>query len=218
MRADMRLLTAIAVIGLCGYSVVHGWRVAHFSVAMASDGSPAKRIAIIMKWTAVPDVASAALRTELREKIDSSDHKAAERRREALWSILSIKPLSSIDWLSLSVMQLVMGQPTGRALNSLKLSMLTGPNEAYVMAERGVFGVSQWERLSPDLKTDVARDLVLALFPRNRIEGDASNKLRAVLFAKSERVRMELKEALLATGVSPERIEQKLKFLSAQPN
>ena len=126
--------------------------------------------------------------------------------------ILSIKPLSSFDWLSLSNMQLAMDQPMEDVLASLKLSMLTGPNEGYVMAERGVFGVSLWESLSPDLKSRVARDLVLALFPRNRIEGEASGKLRAVLSAKPERVRKELREALLTTGLSPEKIEQKLGF------
>ena len=46
-----------------------------------------------------------------------------------------------------------------QVLGSLKLSMLTGPNEGYVMAERGIFGVSLWESLSPDLKRRVINDL-----------------------------------------------------------
>ena len=49
-------------------------------------------------------------------------------------SILSIEPLSSLDWLSLSGMQLVTDQPMEQVLGSLELSMLTGPNEGYVMA------------------------------------------------------------------------------------
>ena len=53
-------------------------------------------------WTAVPDVASAALQAELREEINISDPKAANSRRETFSSILSIKPLSSFGWLSLS--------------------------------------------------------------------------------------------------------------------
>ena len=64
-----------------------------------------------------------------------------------------------------------------QVLGSLELSMLTGPNEGYVMAERGIFGVSLWESLSPDLKRRVAIDLA-------RAEMDQENeKFRAVLSA-----------------------------------
>ena len=157
------------------------------------------------QWTAAPDVASAALQAELREKINTSDPKAANSRREALSSILSIKPLSSVDWLSLSGMQLVTDQPMEQVLESLKLSMLTGPNEGYLMAERGIFGVSLWESLSPDLKRRVAIDLAAG-------EISGNEKIRAVLSAEPERVRNELREALLATGLSPKEIEQRLGF------
>ena len=46
-----------------------------------------------------------------------------------------------------------------QVFGSLELSMVTGPNEGYVLAERGIYGVSLWERLSPDLKRRVAIDL-----------------------------------------------------------
>ena len=93
-------------------------------------------------------------------------------------------------------------------MGSLKLSMLTGPNEGYVMAERGIFGVTFWESLSPDLKSRVAIDLAPAMFPRTSAEALQNGKFRAVLSAKSERVRKELREALLATGFSPKEIEK----------
>ena len=212
MRAAIRLLTAIAMIGICGFSVARGWGIVHFSLAMANIDSSEKRAEIINTWTAVPDVASTALRAELTEKINLSDPKAANSRREALSSILSIKPLSSIDWLSLSGMQLVTDQPMEQVLGSLKLSMLTGPNEGYVMAERGIFGVSIWDSLSPDLKSRVAVDLGPIMFRRTPAEGQIGGKIRAVLSAKPERVRNELREALLATGLSPKEIEQRLGF------
>ena len=185
MRADIRLWTAIALIGICGFSVTRGWGIVHFSLAMANIDSSEKRDEIINTWSSVPEVASAALQAELREKIDISDQKAANSRREALSSILSIKPLSSVDWLSLSGVQLVTDQPMEQVLGSLELSMLTGPNEGYVMAERGIFGVSLWESLSPDLKRRVATDLAAG-------EIIGSEKLRAVLSAQPERVRNEL--------------------------
>ena len=90
---------------------------------------------------------------------------AANRRREVLSAILSIKPLSSMDWLSLSGMQLVTDQPMEQVLGSLKLSMLTGPNEAYVMAKRGIFGVSLWERFVARSQEPCGHDLGPIDFP-----------------------------------------------------
>ena len=126
---------------------------------MANVNSSEKRDEIINTWSFAPEVASAALHAGLTKKIDISDQKAANRRRDVLSSILSIEPLSSLDWLSLSGVQLVTDQPMGQVLGSLELSMLTGRNEGYVMAERGIFGISLWESLSPYLKTRVANDL-----------------------------------------------------------
>ncbi len=202
MRADMRLLTAITLIGFCGFAVARGWDIVHFSLAMRNIDSSEKQAEVINSWTAVPDVASAALRAELRRKIDTSDSNAAERRREALSSMLSIKPLSSVDWLSLSVIQLVTDQPMEKAVESLRLSMVTGPNEGALMANRGTFGLSIWDSLPSDLKTHAATDLMTADF-----EGW---KIGAVLSAEPQRVRNEVRDTLIASGFPPEKIEQRL--------
>jgi hypothetical protein len=50
------------------------------------------------------------------------------------------------------------------------------------------------------------------LFPRTPAEGAVGGKFRAVLSTKSEQVRNELKEALVATGLSPKEIKQQLGF------
>jgi hypothetical protein len=205
MRADIRLWTAIALIGICGFSVTRGWVIVHFSFSMANPDSSEKRDEIINSWSSVPEVASAALQAELREKIDISDQKAANSRREALSSILSIKPLSSVDWLSLSGWQLVTDQPMEQVFGSLELSMVTGPNEGYVKAERGIFGVSLWLRLSADLKRRVATDLAAG-------EIIGNEKLRAALSAQPARVRNELQAAMLGTGLSPNEVERRLGF------
>ena len=99
-----------------------------------------------------------------------------------------------------------------QVLKSLKLSTLTGPNEGYVMGERAVFAFSLWEALSPDLKSRVAIDLAPMIFPRTPAEGAARGKFQAVLATKSEQVRNELRKALIATGLSPKEIEQRLGF------
>jgi len=212
MLTDIRLWTAIWLIGICGFSVVQGWRIVHFSLAMVNIESSEKRSEIVHTWSTVPGLASTALQAELTEQINPSDLIAATRRREVLSTLLSIKPLSSMDWLSLSGMQVVTEQPMKDVVGSLRLSMLTGPNEGYVMTERGVYGVSLWESLSPDLKSRVAVDLAPMLFPRTPAEGAVGGKFRAVLSTKSERVRNELKEALTATGISPKEIKQQLGF------
>ena len=205
MRADIRLWTAIALIGICGFSVTRGWAIVHFSFAMANVDSSEKRDLVINTWSSVPDVASAALQAELREKINISDQKAANNRREALSSILSIKPLSSLDWLSLSGLQLVTDQPMEQVLGSLELSIMTGPNEGYVNVERGIFGVSLWLRLSPDLKRRVANDLTAKEIVGNE-------KFRAVVSAQPARVRNELQDAMLGSGLSPNEVERRLGF------
>ena len=175
----------------------------HFSLAMANVDSSEKRDEIINTWSFAPEVASAALHAGLTKKIDISDQKAANRRRDVLSSILSIEPLSSLDWLSLSGVQLVTDQPMGQVLGSLELSMLAGRNEGYVMAERGIFGISLWESLSPYLKTRVANDLAA---------GEISANVGVVLSSQPERVRNEVRAAVLATGLSPKEVERRLGF------
>lgn len=212
MRASIRLLTAIALIAMSGLSVAQGWRIVHFSLATMNIDSSEKRAEITNTWRAVPGLASIALQANLTDEINPSDMMVAYRRRAILSELLSIRPLSSVDWFSLSGMQLVTNQSMEDVLASLKLSMLTGPNEGYVMTKRGVFGVSLWESLSPDLKSRVAYDLGPTLFPNSPAEGAEGGKLRAALSAKPEHVRKEIREALLATGLSPKEIEQRLGF------
>jgi hypothetical protein len=212
MRIDIRFWTAIVMMGVCAFSVARGWSIVHFSLAVENIDSLNNRAEIAHAWSAVPGVASTALETELRDKIDLSDLKAANRRREGLSALLSIKPLSSFGWLSLSGMQFVTDQPMEQVLESLTLSVLTGPNEGYVMAERGIFAVSLWESLSPDLKSRAAMDLAPMFSPRTPEEGAESGKIRAILATKSEGLRNDLRKALLATGRSPKEIEQRLGF------
>lgn len=208
MRESTRLATAIVLLGICGFSVAQGWTIIQFSVETMNGNSPEKRTEIAQTWGRTPGLASKALRTVLADKIDIANQKAANEQREALAAILSIKPLSSRDWLSLSGVQLVTDQPMDDVLESLKLSTLTGPNEGYVMVERGIYGVSLWESLSPDLKSRVANDLLPVLMPRTPAEGAEAGKLRALVSAQPQRVRRELREALLATGLSPNEIER----------
>jgi hypothetical protein len=172
---------------------------------MENIDSLEKRAAIIKTWGSAPNVASEALQAELTQKFNISDSKAANSRREALGSMLSIEPLSTVNWLSLSEIQLVTDQPMEQVFESLELSMLSGPHEGYVVAERGIFGVSLWERLSPNLKGRVTQDLA---------EGEivGNEKFQAVVSAQPARVRNEIRAAMLAAGLSPKEAERRLGF------
>jgi len=205
MRAGIRLLTAIALIAICGLSVAQGWSIVHFSLDMKSIDSAEKRAEIINAWGSAPNVASEALQAELKQKFNNSDSQTANNRLELLTSILSIEPLSAVNWLSLSGVQLIADRPMEQVFESLELSMLSGPNEGYVMAERGIFGVSLWERLSPYLKGRVTLDLA---------EGEivGNERFRAVVSAQPERVKNELRAAMLAAGLSPKEVERRLGF------
>ena len=191
------------MIGFCAFAVVRGLSIVHFSFAMANISSSENRAEMIHAWTTVPGVASAALQSQLKEKIDHL--KAVNSRREALAAVLSIRPLSSMDWLLLSGVQLVTDQPMDQVFGSLVLSVMTGPNEGYVMAERGMFGVSLWEDLPPDLKRHVIIDLAAG-------EAPEYGRFQAALSTKSVEVRNELRTAILATGVSPKELERRLGF------
>src|SRR6516164_991739 len=187
MRGDLRLLTAVVLIGICGLSVARGLGIGHFSLATASIDSPERRADIVNRFSSAPDVASRALQVDLANPIDPSDQKGANRRRQTLTALVSTKPMSSYDWLLLSGLQFVTDQPMEQVFDSLELSMLTGPNEAYVMGERAVFALSLWERLPSDLKSHVARDVAgMMMFSRTPEEGAEVGKLQAVLARQPE--------------------------------
>ena len=208
MRADIRSWTAIVVIGICGFAVARGSSVAHFSLAMAHVDSAATRSAIAKSWGAAADVASTALQADVDYQINPSDQKATEHRRQILSALALIEPLSSSNWLSLSGLQLITDQPMDQVFDSLELSMLTGPNEGDVAAERGVFAVSLWERLPADLKNRAVLDVATMTFAG----GEAVGKFRAALATQPDWVRNELRDALVASGDRPQDIEKRLGF------
>ena len=207
MRIGLRLWTAIAMIGLCGFAAASGWHIVHFSLARMGIVSPKKR-ADARAWTSVPGIASTAWQVEMMDQINPSDLTAANERREALSAFLSVAPLSSYHWLLLSGMEFATAQRMDDVLDALTLSALTGPNEGYVMSERGIFGVSVWEDLPADLKNRTALDLAPIIFPRTPAEAPQAAKLGTVLATASGSVRSELRNALLATGLAAKDIQR----------
>jgi hypothetical protein len=202
-RITIRLLTAIALIVISGVAVAQGWGIVRFFLASTNIVSSEKRARIGDASRATSGITLTALKDELADETGRSDIIAPYHRHELLSALLSIEPLSSMDWLSLSRAELMTHQPMEDVFGSLELSILTGPNEEYVMAERGIYGVSLWQRLPLDLKRRVAADLTLDEYPD-------IVKIRAFVSAQPEQVRAELREALIASGLSLEEVEKRV--------
>jgi hypothetical protein len=201
-RVTIRLLTAIALIVISGFAAAQGWGIVRFFLASTDIVSSEKRARIADAWRATSGVTSTVLKDGLADETNRSDIIAPYHRRELLAAILSIEPLSSMDWLALSKAELMTHQSMEDVFGSLELSMLTGPNEEYVMVERGMYGVSLWQRLPPDLKRRIAADLTLDEHPDIL-------KIRAFVSAQPEQVRSELREALITGGLSPQEVEKR---------
>ena len=202
IRTTIRLLTATVVIVMSGIAVAQGWEIVRFFVASMHIVSSEKRAVFADTLRARSGIISTALLDDLDDEASRSDVIAAYRQRELLAAILSIKPMSSMHWLSRSRMELMTHQSMDDVFGSLELSMLTGPNEGYVMEDRRFFGVSLWDRLPPDLKRRVTNDVAAEIHD--------SFKFRVFASTQPEQVRNELREALGATGLSPKEIETRL--------
>jgi hypothetical protein len=78
---------------------------------------------------------------------------------------------------------------------ALELSVLTGANEGYMVSQRGMFGIWQWETLSQKNRTRTVVDLVA-----RRLSEQNAAWMRKTLSEKSEQVRQAIRLALQAQG------------------
>ena len=140
---NIRLLTALAVVGICGWPVWQGVDVIRYEMAgtNAEDTHP---------WVAVSGLASAAREYAMTSVDDSSDDKTIRKRRDELAEMLAIRPLSSRFWLYLAETRVDAHEDPAEAIDALELSAVTGPNEGYMITQRGLFGIWQWEVLPPE--------------------------------------------------------------------
>ena len=194
----MRALTALAIITLCLFAVVRGWNIAEFTEAQAV----ARRSDVddLRSWVGVPGVTSAALQAMLAWTF-VSDIEGARQRAQGLTALLSVRPLSSEEWLSLAEMRLITEQPEKDVESALLISSVTGPNEDYVMWQRGLFGLLIWQSLPADARRQAIRDFAGAL--RGAPLGDHQiNAAKYLLRAKSAEARSEILGLLKAEGIS----------------
>lgn len=190
----VRLATALIVAGVCAFTAARGWTVVEFAQPSTASGAPARA------WIGVPAVTTAALDATLRDMAGEGGIEAAHRRAELLVALLAVRPMSSVSWLSLAGMQLVTGQPYDKELAALKMSSVTGPNEADIMWERGIFELLQWEALPPEFQHRAIADLSGPL-GNNFVNDSGVRLIKGVLAAKTPESKAQIAGLLATQGV-----------------
>jgi len=184
---SIRLLTSLVILGSCGWPVWEGTNVIRYAHAVSKPD--------LRRWTSVPGVSSSASESALTNVDNSSDENTIIERRDELAHILTITPLSSFTWLRLAEARIDAHDAPAKALEALKLSAITGPNEGYMITQRGLFGVWQWEKLPPEAQVRAIDDLMAA-----EISDAKLSWLQTTLSEKTEPIRQEIRAALQARG------------------
>ena len=190
------LPTALAVIGICVWPVWQGINVIRYEMA---DSTPEAA----RQWIDVSGLAFAAREYALTPVDDSSDEMTINKRRDELGGMLAIRPLSSRIWLQLAEARVDAQDTPAKALEALELSALTGPNEGYMITQRGLFGIWQWEVLPADAQERAVKNLVVRQIPDSKLAW-----LKTTLAGKTEQVRQEIRLALQAQGFSKSNFER----------
>ncbi|MFZ2005988.1 MAG: hypothetical protein WB697_03405 [Stellaceae bacterium] len=191
------------MIALCAFAATRGWRLIDFARARAAD----KTSEATRAWIGVPAVTTAALDAALHDIAEQGSAAAAEQRTALLTQLLAVRPMSSIAWLSLAGMRVATGEPYSTVLAALKMSSVTGPNEAEVMWERGIFGLLQWEVLPPDFQQRAIVDLAGPIL--TGIVNDPGRQLvRSVLSAKAPKAQAQIARMLQTQGITSVDLKQ----------
>jgi hypothetical protein len=198
---SFRTLTALVVIGLCALAMSRGWSMIQFSQARAGLAPGERAADRLAAFAGVPGLAIAALEASATPVAGPSDQVGAKKRIDELTAVLSLRPMSSMNWLSLAGMRLVTGQPPEQVFSALAMSSLTGPNEHAIMYQRGVFELLQWEALPIDFRKRAIRDLSGAMLSGNW--GDSHRRaVVGALAGKSDETHRDVGDFLRGAGVA----------------
>ena len=199
---NIRLLTALAVVGMCVWPVWQGFNVIRYAMADS-------KLEAFQQWSAASGLAFDAREGALTLVDDTSDDRTIRKRRDEIAEILAIRPLSSRYWLKLAISRVDADEPTAKVLEALEMSAVTGPNEDYMLTQRGLFGIWQWEVLPPEVKRRAVADLVARQnSSANNISDAMMAWLRTTLSGKTQQVRGEIRSALIAQGFSKSNLDR----------
>ena len=201
-RQTIRLLTALVVIGICIWPLWQGFNVIRYAMAGSTPEA-------LQPWFAVSGLAFDAREGALTLVNDSSDEMTIRKRRDEIAQILAIRPLSSRYWLQLAEARVDAHDVLAKVIGALDLSVVTGPNEGYMITQRGFFGIWQWEVIPSELRKRAVADLVARQnSSANQISEANMAWLRATLSEKTEKVRQDILLALQAQGFSTSKLNQ----------
>jgi hypothetical protein len=196
----VRFLTAAAILALCSLAMIRGWNIVRFVHARAHLGADETGREEIHSWDNVPGLRDVALQASLIKIANMTDTDGARKRADDLSELLSVRPMSSVNWLSLSGMRLVAGRYQKEILSALEMSWVTGPNEGSIMLQRGVFGLLLWGALPTDARQRVIDDVAGAILG-TPIDDSELNVVKNVLVGQSVDVRQEIASLMRAASV-----------------
>jgi hypothetical protein len=197
----MRLFTTLVIVCLCGFAMWRGWEVAAFAaMERSADATTADGL---QRWTRIPGVSEAAMEKSLTLSGGAAGGSGAARRLDILNALLRSRPLSSTRWLSLAGARAMSAAPPGEVGSALRMSYLTGPNEGAIALQRGIFGLLEWEMLSPDMRMETARDLTAAA-GQFYIPEQTAQIITGVLRGKPAETQTEIRAMLEASRMTPE--------------
>src|SRR6202158_1465073 len=100
MRSQtIRILTALAVIVGFEWTAAYGLEAFCFSRARAAVASTEDRARLVQRWIDTPGLAEAALEASLTSPPEPNDIDGIRKRGAQFVAIVSVRPMSSINWL-----------------------------------------------------------------------------------------------------------------------
>ena len=193
-----RLSTKIVVIGLFAFASARGLDIVEF--ARADAFGQHEEVDVSRRWIGSGGLSSLALDAALSQTSKIIDSDILSKRIRLLIEKLSIRPLSSTDWLSLAGMRLVTAAPHAEVLGALTMSSITGPNEGAVMWQRGIFSLLQWEALAADTRERTIADLA-GVIADGAFNDSQIGQARIVASSKSPATRSEIGSKLIGAAV-----------------
>lgn len=192
-RLVLRYLTAVTMIVACGGAVLQGGEFVAFRWSAAGLAAAEDPLQAVAAWRDQTGLASLAIAEALRAPVDAGDLAKAHQRETLLIDYLSARPGASQSWIALAALRYSVGASAAAIASAFQMSAVTGPNEELAMTQRALFGLLQWESLSPAIRERAMVDLC----------GEAVaniGRLRLVLSVKSDAVQSAMRAGLRANG------------------
>jgi hypothetical protein len=152
-------LTVFIVVAVCGGALVGGADIIRIDILKSERRGS---VGTAEQWDRGPGVwrlATEAADPALAQPKLGAGPAYVDQRMEYLTLLLAAKPLSSRNWLSLAELFLGASSPRERAVSALRMSYVTGPNEANAMFPRIILGLLEWSILPETIHRQTAHDL-----------------------------------------------------------